>query len=53
MRGDVQRNRTKLDFKIMNFQLDNMSMRTFPVVIGPRKAFNIRECMISNYYIII
>ena len=46
-KGQVERTRRKLDFRIMNFQIDNMSMRSFPVIIGPRKAFNYRE---RKYY---
>ncbi|TNV88198.1 hypothetical protein FGO68_gene7808 [Halteria grandinella] len=41
--GGVERTHRKLDFRIMNFQIDNMTMRSFPVVIGPRKAFNYQE----------
>lgn len=36
----MERTQKRLDFRIMNFQIDNMTLKSFPVVIGPKKAFN-------------
>jgi len=41
--GDVNKMHRKLDFKIQNFQIDNMTLRSFPVIVGPKKPFNYRE----------
>lgn len=43
---DIAKTHTKIDFRIKNFQIDNMTNRSFPVMLGPRKPFNFRE---SNF----
>ena len=45
---DIAKTHTKIDFRIKNFQIDNMTNRSFPVILGPRKPYNFRE---SNFYI--
>ncbi|CDW72110.1 ph domain protein [Stylonychia lemnae] len=44
----LEQTRREVKFSLVNMQIDNMTARSFPVILGPRKAFNFQQSLLKD-----